>query len=724
MIKVSTLPYLFLGMLFALGGTSYAQLAPEGQLSREYNGPLPKTRTATGSSTGGPSATPPPVAPGTPLADTLYRETFTGGLGAWRRTNANTSRPLIWIHRDPRTAARRDTLTGAYTYLRFVSPTSATGFAMINFDSLDSDEGANAGLDGPNVDQSLTSPVIDLRNSTEQLSIQYWQMLRYCCAPSANPAFVSFSSDGGATFADEVLVSPTLNVNNYFGPITRDAQGFAVSSGERNFVSIPKKYNTSSNFAFRLRYSGGYYAWAVDDIIITALPNNELSLNPDFIAVAPNFRTPRSQVEGQNIYFVTDVQNNGALAQSPRVVVTIRQLGPAGASTIYYTDSLQYPTINADETLENNVFEKFTPMPSEAGQYRVTYQVVNRSSQDRDFLPDNNTTAYDFFVSASDSLVRYHRLPFLRGASTPAETAGSGDFELGNIYYTPNLGTEGMRLDTIRAGYFPQGFGDNSGDAFFELRTYGYKGDLNKDGIPSIGTETPTADDELVLLGTRFYTIDRNTPESFTTLVALPGEDKDLNPTKVIIPGNQGYIGYAVGISYVQAQARGTNEDLLFIGNDGQFDGGAARLVRDSLNRRLGRPLGEEYATYGNFRSADQPAVVFDAFGGAGFFLNTDVTFLDALVPTRDELVAREFRLSPNPASTELQVDFDFGDRVGRIEFTVTNGVSQQVMHINQSVSANGRVTIPVASLNQGVYFVTATAADGASTTRRVLIQR
>ncbi len=653
-------------------------------------------------------------------ADTFFRETFTDNLGNWTRTIVDPTDTLIWYHRDPRTSPLKDTIGGRYVRRHFGSPTSATGFAMINFDSFDNKGGTIPDRDRTPVDQSLVSPTIDLANATGQLSIQFWQYFRYCCNLAANPGYISFSSDGGVTFEDEILATPNLAVNSTYG-------GFSTTRklGAQNFVRIPTKYNGSTNFKFRFRYAGGYYAWAVDDIFITALPSTEVSLNADFIAVAPNARTPVSQVEGQNIYFVTDIQNNGGATQAPKVLVRIERIPASGPRVLYYTDSLQYPSIASDSVFDNNTFDKFVAMPTEPGTYRTTYTVVTRDSPDRDFLPANNSATYDFVVSDGARVTPYNRLPVLRGGSTPNVATGPGDWELGNIYYTPNLGTRGIRIDTLRAGFSLRGYDDNGDNALFELRTYGYKGDLDNNGIPKLGTdiESPDPADEFVLLGQRFYTITPNSTLGFQTLVAQPGEDEDFNPAPVVIPAGQGYIGYAVGVSYVQGSARGTTTDNFFMGNDGQFDGGAAQLVRDSIARRTNTPLGEEYATYGWFRAtAEDPT--FEAFGGAGFFLNTNITLLDSTSSVKNELIAREFSLSPNPANTEVSVAFDFGDNARTVTFTVTNGIGQQVMHINQAVDAAGRLTIPVENLNQGVYFVTATSESGASATRRVMIAR
>ncbi len=660
-----------------------------------------------------------PVRPGTqraPIDSSIYYEDFRDGLAGWTFIKTAPDSFQVWEYeKNPNLAAEN----GDSRMPVFTSPTAANGFLFLDYQKFTKRLGLNTAPPSEKpyyiMKQTAISPMFSMKAAVPG---QVYTLNWYGFDPrlSAINSYVEMRFMGKPTSAVKIYEVPD------------DVARPNVARQRDVFARIPAKFVGRDSVEIRFVYDANFYGWAIDDIYIGGLPSNEVSLNKDFIAVAPNYSTPQSQVAGQNIYFVTDLQNNGGATQSPRVVVEIYKLTASGG-TLYYADSLDYPSIPADSVLDNNVFEKFVPMPTEAGQYRVFYDVYTRDAADADADSGNNSASYDFFVRAADSLVSYAKAGAFRNGTTPADAAAKKDFELGNIYYTPNLGSKGARIDSIEYGFYAQGFGDTNDAANYEVRTYGFKGDLNNDGIVDYGDDVPSANAELVLLGTRFFQIAPKTKDDFYEYVVAPAEDEQtLQPKRLLLPANQGYIGYAIGISYTEASSRGLIEDDFFVGTDTQFPTGASSLVRDSLTRRGLRPVSGEYSDFSNLRGLTGTGAKsgYDAFGSNALYLNTLVTFLDSvnLSSVRTELVAKEFALSPNPASTELNVAFDFGDNARNVTFTVTNGVGQQVMHLNQPIAASGRITIPVQSLNQGVYFVTAIAENGARATRRVLIQR
>ncbi len=636
------------------------------------------------------------------IDSSIYYEDFRDGLAGWTFEKVNPTDSLLWEYLTKDSLSVR---TGQARYSVFRSPTVRNGFMW--FDYLEySNLTPNPGPPYKNLIQTAVSPAVDL--TAAQASNKY--------------ALFWYSYDPRLNIRNQQIkiVTPTDSAVIWTIPNFFDRPNTAPQ--RTLFARIPERFYGKTNVKFKFVYDGDFYGWAIDDIYIGLLPNNEVSLNDAFLAKVPNYVTPRSQTAGQNIYFVTDVQNRGANPQAPKVIVNIRRRLTATTSELYYTDSLQYPTIPADSVLENNVFEKFVGMPKQAGQYTVTYDVLVRGATDPDADLGNNRGSYTFFVEAGVDPVDYWKTPAFGGGSRPGDADGSNDYELGNIFYTPNMGTNGIRVDTVFGGVLPRDFGDTPGETFYEIRTYGYKGDKNNDGMPSFGD--PGSDAEMILLGTRFLTIPARFPNRDTAFRLAPGEDNNLRPVPVTIPAGQGYIGYAVGISFVASQAQGTAPDRFFLGTNSQFDGGAAGLVRDSLVRRGIKQRGEEYNSYANFRSATPtPRTTYDPFGAISWAINTRITLLDSTSNVSNELLANEFALSPNPASTEINMSFDFGT-TGKVTFVVTNGLGQQVMHLSEPTTAVGRVTIPVQSLNQGVYFVTAKAEDGATATRRVLIQR
>ena len=654
-----------------------------------------------------------PIQPGVRAMDidsSIYYEDFRDGLEGWTFIRENPDSVLLWEYlTNPDLAVR----VGQTRYPVYTSPTADNGFMWfeyIEFASI----GGNPGPPYKNLTQSAISPMIDL-SSTVAGTNYTLNWFNYDPRLNIRNTRVEMRFMDDEDSAVEIWRVPDA--------LERPA---TTARGRDVFARIPAQFIGQDSVQILFIYDGDFYGWAIDDIFVGGLPSNEVSLDNTFFSVAPNYRTPQSQVAGQNIYFITDVDNNGGEAQAPKVIVSIFKLVDGGGE-LYYTDSLQYPTIEPEDVFDNNVFPRWAPLPTEPGQYRTFYEVVARDAADPDADPANNVASYDFFISAEDSLVSYDKAPLFRSATRPSNTNSPLDYEVGNIYLTPNLGTQGMRIDKIVAGYYLTGTQDTPEDSFFELRTYGFKGDLDGDRTPVIDDGTGVDGAELVLLGTRFFTVEAGTASDFYDLVALPGEDQDGNPTEVIIPANEGYVGYAIGMSWVAPSAPGAEADNFWVGVDNNYENGTAGFAQDLLDTANIKDRGIlEFSQYTNFRGNTTGALGYDDFSTSSLFMNTIVTFLDSVgaVGVNEELLVNEFEVSPNPATTEFNVSFDFGTTTSDITFKLVNGIGQQVMQINRPGSATGRLTIPVAELNQGVYFLTATDENGASSTRRVLIQR
>ena len=647
-----------------------------------------------------------------PIDSSIFYEDFRDGLSGWTVTRVapyDTVAPWVYTRND---SLHQFGDLGRASFRPLRSPTYRNGFAYFRYTQIVSDSNrraTNPNPPYPRLSGSLASPYFSTKDQAgKSLALFWYQFARTLNIVEHTVQFQVKGSDAGAA----------IPVNRI-----RDASRYVDVN---QYLAIPPAFVGQDSVRVIFNYDGDYYGWAIDDIYVALLPRNDVSLNSSFVAV-PNYFTPQSQVGGQNIFFVTDIQNLGGDAQAPKVVVEIRRRLTASTSERYYIDSLQYPTIAPDGVLDNNVFEKFVGMPTQPGTYDLRYQVLVRGAAEPDASPVNNSVTRTFIVSARDSIVSYSRAPVLRNATRPSATFGPGNYEVGNIYRTPKIGTKGIRIDSVRYAINLQGFSDTPDTAFYEIRTYGYKGDLNNDGIPDIGTETPATTDELVLLGTRFFKARGGTADGYYTFTIQPGEDEQtFAPKSVLLPPGEGYLGYAVGMSYVQTEVQGTTPDFLWIGVDNQYAPGANNLVQDSLVRRgVRQRQSQEYTDYVNFRSADTPEARYSSLGSNALFLNSFITVLDSvrLTSVRPSALVGEFTLSPNPASTEVNMSFDFGT-TSEVTFVIFNGIGQQVMHLNQPAQAKGRITIPVERLNEGVYFVTATAADGASATRRVLIQR
>ena len=646
------------------------------------------------------------------LVDTVFYEDFSDSLDGWTTVGTLPVDTVLWQY------VTDTVLPGTFFGARVISsPTVANGYAAVNYDFYET--GGN-GL-GPArlpFDQSLISPSISFAelDSMDQYVVSFHGGLRFCCTEAANPALIAFSTDGGETFEAETVAAPTLDVN-------------ATGSGYR-FVRIPRRLAGEEDVRIRFRYRGGtFYYWALDDVLVEPLPGNELSLSNDFYATVPNAITPVNQTEGQNIYFVTDLQNNGADDLIPQVVVRVLRFVPGGTE-LYYTDTLIYPVLAQDETFFDNPFESFVGMPTEPGNYVTVYDLTAQGATlDDDADPSNNRFRYDFTVSDTADSYRnaaYNRANEFPNGFRPAATGNQNEFEVGNIYYTPDLGEQGVQIDTVTAGFFIRDFDDSSGEAFVEVRTYGYRGDLNDDNLPNVGEDGETGDElEFVRLGSRFLVIEGGQADTAYTISLPPGEDELTgDPVPVTITPEDGYIGYAVALYYAATNVQGERPDRLFVGNDPEFNDQANQSVIDSLLLRgIIDDRGEQRGSF--LLNRGTVNTQFFQFG-QGNFLNSTISYVDTLLGSssvEQELPTTQFEVAPNPANATASVSYEFDGVTGDVQFSVTNGIGQQVEAFERAALSSGVLRLNTSAYNEGVYFVTATDRDGRSTTRRFSVQ-
>ena len=101
------------------------------------------------------------------------------------------------------------------------------------------------------------------------------------------------------------------------------------------------------------------YMWNLDDVALydadpTALfvPGNDMQVNSNFYAVAPNVQWPLSMVE--TFGFLADIQNVGTNDQT-NVNLNVTIVNDATSAEVYNMD-LSYGTIGSDSLAENELF--------------------------------------------------------------------------------------------------------------------------------------------------------------------------------------------------------------------------------------------------------------------------------------------------------------------------------------------------------------------------------
>ena len=277
--------------------------------------------------------------------DTLYHETFGSGLagdgtnGSW--TNQGSPAAAVWEYRGTNTSPDNTVGSqGAYTggggAVAIASTTTANGFVIFDSDYLDnggsSTNMGNGPAPTPHTGQ-LISPVMNLTNYNEvliRLEVKYRRFV--------GDLYVVFSSDGGTTWPDSVLV---------FG----DAAGTPTNSPHTDAVYtnyVSSFIGGSNNARMKLFFDGveshgntngsGYYYAMVDDITVMSAPDNDLVLNErqyhsTFDTGHANHYTviPKEQAMEDSIYFAGIMTNRGSAAQ-PNARMDVDITTPLGST--------------------------------------------------------------------------------------------------------------------------------------------------------------------------------------------------------------------------------------------------------------------------------------------------------------------------------------------------------------------------------------------------------
>jgi hypothetical protein len=329
-----------------------------------------------------------------PTADTTTIKTsqFKGGLNGWTTRGGTVDasgnffeKPnvkWVWSPTGKRFIASDTYQSGAFT--------AGNGIALFDSEFVtDSILKSNDNQFG-----ELTSPNIDI-DGKNNITLVYNSFFSNFSAQT----FVAWSEDGGATWKD------TLNVVQYLKVGVNVGLTSNVASNEHPIGTFSDSYSDddvklklvgskgTKNFKIKFLFTGRSYFWFVDDVELYTF-NNDMQVNRNFFAIAPNYETPFNQVEA--ISFLSDISNQGNVAQpNVKLSMLVRNLS---ARTIAFADTLNYGSIKPDSTAENKLMTKtFTPPQSKA-VYRGSYRIASDSSDQYRF---NDTASTLFRVTDS-----------------------------------------------------------------------------------------------------------------------------------------------------------------------------------------------------------------------------------------------------------------------------------------------------------------------------------
>jgi len=319
-------------------------------------------------------------------SNSFWSEDFNGGLttanGTWITTG-------IWKH-------SYSTTNGAYSggTNPFTSTTSSNGFMLFDSDSANTDFSTMTMVTSPiSYTGELISPVIDLSGQPSAL-LTLEQDFRFCCSNS-HTMQLSVSTDSGTTWGNPYDLSFGLAINTAYS---------SSNSGYYSFVNISSEAANQSNVKLKFTWNdpglaNSHYYWALDDIGIELLPDNDIKNESSWIyGQSTNFaeygRTPLSQMD-PNWVVGCQVSNIGFLDQDS--VTLDVDFGSFSTSAIYDENNDGIPDIlSADSTKIIQI--DISPSLS-SGIYQGTFTLTSDGDQSGGITFTNNTQLRNFEIT-------------------------------------------------------------------------------------------------------------------------------------------------------------------------------------------------------------------------------------------------------------------------------------------------------------------------------------
>lgn len=602
----------------------------------------------------------------------VWTETFDGSANGWTSISITPNDTSNWIW-DPTGFVGNGLLIGNVS---ITSPTGNNGAMVFNADFFTT--GGTTQPTGPAASYpkyiaELISPTIDLSAVDLALNLQFHQLLRFLnISPGAVArTAVAYSIDNGATWSDPIIVNGEKAINTLY-------------NNDQVTIPIP---NIAGQPAVRIKFIFGsdFYFWVVDDIRLIERDPHDMRVNTDWYAIAPNARTPASQVE--NFSFMADIENIGGTDQT-NVLLTMT-IDDIGTGNEVYFGAHEYGTIGVDSLAENISFGGFTP-PSSAANYTARYEI---SADSADVNPGNNVINWSFAVT--DTVFSKETAP-IRSVYPAAGNWAVGEarsWAYGNHYRITN---SGYYANSITFSLDATGDQNNAG-SLLAINLYEWN-DSNADGnaAPSERTRVAVA----------FYSVIGN--ETFGQLITVPIADL-FTGFSVQLKPNQDYIAV---LEYVVE-----DETRLDFGASGALDYGA--MVFNSQQAGAPRYAGmlgisgnledETYSSVGFGRNL-VPCVRLN-IGDTPLF-TTSV----AELPSQTKMV-----LSPNPAQGTVLLSLELQDMANEAQVSVFDINGRLVRNVRLGAVQQGNFELDIQGLVAGAYFVRLDTDKGSKTSRLIV---
>ncbi len=371
----------------------------------------------------------------------IWSEDFANGIPAnWTNQSLDTAgKPnALWEYRGANTTPNINTGSrGAFagTQGPVQSPTRANGFVIFDSDWRDNNGNAQTMGQGtaatPHASRLIT-PNINMANvpfgrvSFNTFARKFAATFAFC-----------ISRDGGTTWPDTINIYSALAVNA--ASPNNQVRNIDFQAGT---ATVKLQWLFDARNALAGANGLGYYFWMIDDIVVSARPSNDISLdlaeviqgpldtviagNP-FYAVVP--KISNSQNQHIPTTFVATIANRGSNNQpNAKVNVNVKKLGSSVYTNTSTPSIFNAPTGVAAATrqvfMQNNPWT--LPASADTGVYQIEFTA---SSDSTDASPADNVSAINY-VRSTDIFSAAYFPPYnnLITRSASFATNGTGSF--------------------------------------------------------------------------------------------------------------------------------------------------------------------------------------------------------------------------------------------------------------------------------------------------------
>lgn len=589
-----------------------------------------------------------------------YNHEFDGGLDGWTTNSVAPTDTNLWVW-----SPDGDIQYGGLTYTPsvLVSPTVNNGCAIFHadFETTGGDLSTVGDPPYPEYWAELISPPIDLSASSSAVSVRFSQFYSWLNLTDGAPnaAFIEYSLDGGMTWEtdDRILLNENVPIRERF-----------MSTETVPVPNIAQQPNVALKFVF----ATDFYFWALDDIQVVSRANNDLRVQENFYAIAPNLQTPTHQVE--EMTFLADIINLGGAAQTG---TTLSMDITDGTGMNIYNGSFDFGTIAPDSLAENQTFGGFTP-PAVVDTYTGTYTLTSDSV---DVTPENNTISFDFQVTDSTFAKELGATRAIYPAAGNWDTGEFRSWAYGNVYHVVNsTDADGNQLQIGNVSFSLVGTPENAGQ-LVNITVYEWS-DGNADGNVD--------PDERTQVGFAGYIIDAAQTQNNVVSVEI----LDLNTDQpVLLRDNTNYVA--------MIEFRTETEIRVDFGGSEAVDYAAMVLTSEQSGApRFAGVLGiagdldtEPYSSVGFGR--DLVPVVRMVTEPVPM----DTTSTTNLLPTT------ALELSPNPTVSSINAKIDLPEAGNQVFITVFNANGQLMESRDLGAVRAEDVTLDVSDYAAGKYY-------------------